>query len=461
MSLNQQDDTGDMQQIPLAHPERNTESTGDGLEAAQAGNNEATVRPNSEVTIAFQVHGRRSWQKYDVCIAAVDEGILALTDFETPNPHNYFYRQRGLKTRSFDLYSGILPEIADVTDNSSTGGDADTALRAERRKRLNTGSIRRVKPVSLWSGFVKTDGNGRGTVQFKMPQFNGTLRLMAVAFAGGDYGGTEAYLTVREPIVLTPTFPRFLAGGDKVRIPVTLFNGTGADGEFTVELQASGDVQLLSASNGNSLQISLEKGSEKSLQTLETENPIDKLSINKKVDVGTEAQLFFDILVQDAIGEANFNLSALGNTETTQLHVKIPLRSVAPPVTKTGQGVVRAGEPIDFIFPSNLIPDSSAFSLTLSPFPNVRFANSLRYLIRYPHGCLEQTTSKVFPLLYFSDLARSVEPMLAAEDSVDHYITSGITKIESMLKSNNRFTYWPRWHLCQSMEQYLCISLSR
>ena len=431
MSLNQKDATGDTKQIPLTSPEAGV---------SQLEDSEVTVLPNSEVTIAFEVHGRRSWQKYDVCIAAVDEGILALTDFQTPNPHNYFYRQRGLKTRAYDLYGGILPEIADITDNSSTGGDGDAALQMQRRKRLNTGSIRRVKPVSLWSGFVKTDGNGRGTVQFKLPQFNGTLRLMAVAFAGGDYGGTEAYLTIREPIVLTPTFPRFLAGGDKVRVPVTLFNGTGADGEFTVELQASGDVQLLSGSEGNPLQISLEEDSEK---PLEIENAVDKLSVDKKVDAGTEAQLFFDILVQDAIGEANFNLSAYGNTESTQLYVKIPLRSVAPPVTQTGQGVVRAGEPIDFIFPSNLIPDSSAFSLTLSPFPNVRFADSLRYLIRYPYGCLEQTTSKVFPLLYFSDLARSVEPMLAAEDSIDHYITSGITKIESMLKSNNRFTYWP------------------
>ena len=436
MSLNQKDAAGDTQKIPLTSPGKDTKSA----EVFQLEDSEVTVLPNSEVTIAFEVHGRRSWQKYDVCIAAVDEGILALTDFQTPNPHNYFYRQRGLKTRAYDLYGGILPEIADITDNSSTGGDGDAALQMQRRKRLNTGSIRRIKPVSLWSGFVKTDGNGRGTVQFKLPQFNGTLRLMAVAFAGGDYGGTEAYLTVREPIVLTPTFPRFLAGGDKVRVPVTLFNGTGADGEFTVELQASGDIQLLSGSQGNPLQISLEEDSEK---PSEIENAVDKLSIDKQVDAGTEAQLFFDILVQDAIGEANFNLSAYGNTETTQLNVKIPLRSVAPPVTKTGQGVVRAGEPIDFIFPSNLIPDSSAFSLTLSPFPNVRFADSLRYLIRYPYGCLEQTTSKVFPLLYFSDLAQSVEPMLAAEDSVDHYITSGITKIESMLKSNDRFTYWP------------------
>lgn len=404
---------------------------------------EVTVLPNSEVAIAFRVHGRRSWQKYDVCIAAVDEGILALTDFKTPNPHGYFYRQRGLKTRSYDLYSGILPEIANVTDNSSTGGDASTTRQAELRKRLSTGSIRRVKPISLWSGFVKTDGNGRGTVQFKIPQFNGTLRLMAVAFAGGDYGGTEAYLTVREPIVLTPTFPRFLAGGDKVRVPVTLFNGTDVEGEFRVELQASGDVRLLSASEVNPLQLSQEDSEKESGSQTPPTNIIDKLSIDKRVNAGAEAQVFFDILVQDAIGEASFNLSAHGNTQTTQLDVKIPLRSAAPPITKTGQGVVRAGEPIDFIFPSNLIPDSSEFNLTLSPFPNIRFADSLRYLIRYPHGCLEQTTSKVFPLLYFSDLARSVEPMLASEDSVDHYITSGITKIESMLKSDDRFAYWP------------------
>ncbi|MDE0465565.1 MAG: alpha-2-macroglobulin [Candidatus Poribacteria bacterium] len=448
MSLEQIDDTGKKKKISLLNPKEDAASADGSLQVSKSENNEVTVRPNSEVTIAFEVHGRRSWQKYDVCIAAVDEGILTLTDFRTPNPHDYFYRQRGLKTRSFDLYSGILPEIAAVTDNSSTGGDG--AMRqAGRQKRLNTGSIRRVKPVSLWSGFVRTDGNGRGTVQFKIPQFNGTLRLMAVAFTGGDYGASEAHLTVREPIVLTPTFPRFLAGGDKIRVPVTLFNGTGEDGEFKVQLQAAGDVQLLSASSESS--ILSRRGEVTSSERVGKPNPYDNqqlktenaLSIDKSVEAGIEAQVFFDILVHDAIGEADFNLSAHGNTETTQLEVKIPLRSVAPPVTKTGQGVVRAGEPVDFILPANLIPDSSEFSLTLSPFPSIKFADSLRYLVRYPHGCLEQTTSKVFPLLYFSDLARSVEPMLAAENSVDYYITSGIIKIESMLKSNNRFSYWP------------------
>ena len=421
MFLSQPDAAGGSVKVPLASDEMHIV---DGESA------EVAVRPNSSVDIAFQVQGRRSWQKYEVCIAAVDEGILSLTDFQTPDPHDYFYQQRGLKTRSFDLYSGILPEIAGLTDNSSTGGDAapDTA----RRKRLNTGSLLRVKPVSLWSGFVQTDGRGRGAVQFKIPQFNGKLRLMAVAFAGADYGTTEAYLTVREPIVLTPTFPRFLVGGDKLRLPVTLFNGTDAAAEFTVKLQTEGPVQLLSATAES--------------DTSQLQAPaVGEMSQTRllSVDAGAEAQAFFDIRVHDAIGEVAFNLSAHGNAETTEMDVKLPLRSTAPPITTTGQGVVTAGKPVDFIFPANLIPTSSEFSLTLSPFPHIVFADSLRYLVRYPYGCLEQTTSRVFPLLYFRDLARSVEPMLADDDLVDHYITSGITKLESMLTAGKHFAYWP------------------
>ena len=437
MSLKQTDEAGNTEEVPLFR-DNNSQI----FQPLEADRNEAVVRPNSEINITFQVHGRRSWQKYDVCIAGVDEGILTLTDFQTPNPHDFFYQQRGLKTRSFDLYGGILPEIADVTDNSSTGGDA-ALTRQLGRKRLDTSSIRRVKPVSLWSGFVKTDGNGRGTIQFKIPQFNGTLRLMAVAFAGADYGATEAYLTVLDPIVLTPTFPRFLTGGDKIRVPVTLFNGTGTDAEFTVKLQAAGNLQLLAASDTNMPETQPQNTTVRTPGLSNIETPSDKLSIDKNVEAGAETQVFFDIRVHDAIGEANFNLSAEGNAETTTIEVKLPIRSVAPPVTKTGHGVVRAGTPVDFILPANLIADSSDFSLILSPFPNIAFADSLRYLVRYPHGCLEQTTSKIFPLLYFSDLARSVEPMLAAEDSVDYYITAGITKLESMLMSNNQFSYWP------------------
>lgn len=364
------------------------------------------ARPNREVEIPFEVEGARG-QQFDVCIAAVDEGILALTGFQTPQPHDYFYRQRGLATRTFDVYGAILPELR-------TGGDSQVAERA-RVRRLSTASVMRVKPVSLWTGMVKTDARGRGTARFTLPQFNGTLRLMAVAFAGPAYGAAEASLRVREPIVLTPTFPRFLAGGDKVRIPVTLANGTGADGTFKVKLTARGAVQLL------------ESGEQQ-----------------VSVAAGTEGHVMFEARAHDAIGSVLFNLAAAGNSERTQLEVTLPLRAATPPVTQTGQGIVRAGTPGDFVFPANLLAESSEFSLTLSPFPAVRFAESLRYLIGYPYGCVEQTTSRVFPLLYFSELVETVEPSLLSQaGSVEHFIQSGITKLEGMLMPNRQFSYWP------------------
>lgn len=363
------------------------------------------ARPNREVEIPFQVKGAR--RQFDVCIAAVDEGILALTGFQTPQPHDYFYRQRGLETRTFDVYGAILPELR-------TGGDSPAEERG-RVRRLSTASVMRVKPVSLWTGTMKTDARGRGTARFTLPQFNGTLRLMAVAYAGAAYGAAEASLRVREPIVLTPTFPRFLAGGDKIRIPVTLANGTGTDGTFTLKLTASGAVQLL---DSGEQQVS--------------------------VEAGTEEHVMFEARAHDAIGSVLFNLSATGNGVTTHQKVTLPLRSATPPVTQTGQGVVHADTPVDFIFPANLLAESSEFSLTLSPFPAVQFAESLRYLIGYPYGCVEQTTSRVFPLLYFSELVETVEPSLISQSgSVEAFVQAGITKLEGMLMPNRQFSYWP------------------
>ena len=413
------------------------------------------VRPNREVEIAFRVRGAR-YQQFDVCMAAVDESILALTDFQTPRPHDYFYRHRGLATRTFDVYGVLLPEL--FFSHSRGVRREDRLMNVSLRNRKKEQDVQDVQDVQdgrglkveivndnfglrrgmlldkpsyanamrltemRWAGIVRTDARGRGTVRFRLPQFNGTLRLMAVAFAGAKYGSAEASFRVREPIVLTPTFPRFLAGGDKIRVPVTLSNGTGADGTFTVQLTANGAVELLGS---------------------------DGAGVEHEVTVasGDEGHVSFEVRAHDAIDTVVFNLSASGNAETTQQEVTLPLRSATPPITQIGQGVVRAGAPVDFVFPSNLFAESSEFSLTLSPFPAVKFAESLRYLIGYPYGCVEQTTSRVFPLLYFSELAAVVEPTLSMstgqDGSVDDFIRAGITRLESMLHASHHFAYWP------------------
>ena len=382
------------------------------------------IRPNSDVNVKFRVRGRQSAFSH-VTIAAVDEGILQLTDFQAPDPHRYFYRQRGLKTRAYDLYSAILPEIDAVLGDSSPGGDA-ASLANGRGKRLNTASVMRVKPVSLWSGILRTDRYGRGTASFHIPQFNGTLRLMAVAFSNEYYGSAEKFTVVREPVVLTPTFPRFLSGGDHIQFPISVHNGTGKDGKFDVEIQATGDVQFFSSGPV-------------------AEGEVQEHLVKKQVQIaaGGEEQLIFELLAHDSIGKATFKLSAAGNDESTQLTVQLPLRSAAPPVTETGHGTVSVGNAADFVLPSNFIAESSEFALTVSPFPAIEFAGGIRYLLKYPYGCLEQTTSKVFPLLYYSDVARVVDPELASDDRIDHYITAGINKLEGMLTPQQHFSYWP------------------
>ncbi len=382
------------------------------------------IRPNSDVTVKFRVRGRQSAYSH-VTIAAVDEGILQLTNFQSPNPHSYFYRQRGLKTRAYDLYSAILPEIETVMADSSTGGDGARSLSA-RAKRLNTASVMRVKPVSLWSGIIRTNQYGRGTASFHIPQFNGSLRLMAVAFSGGYYGSTDANIKVREPIVLTPTFPRFLSGGDRIQFPISVHNGTGRDGEFRVALQVDGNIQFLP------------RNTEAEFQEKE-----DLAISQTQIASGSEEQLLFELVAHDSIDKATFTITASGNDESSQMTIELPLRSAAPPVTETGNGVISTENPADFVFPSNLIPESSEFTLTVSPFPAIEFSGGISYLLKYPYGCIEQTTSKVFPLLYFSDVAGTVDPELSSDERVDYYINSGISRLESMFTTQNYFAYWP------------------
>ena len=314
-------------------------------------------RPNQELEVVVRVEGPSTPNReiYYLTVAAVDEGILQLTNFQTPDAHGFFFRQRGLTTNTLDLYSAVLPEVESASGNSSTGGG--DGVNAARKKRLSTVSVTRVKPVSLWSGIVTTDNMGTSAVQFNVPQFNGTLRLMAVVFAGDRFGKAQKSVIVRDPIVLTPTFPRFVSGGDRFTVPVSVFNGTVEDGDFEIMLSREGAVEIL----GDSMQ-------------------------SIRLNTGEERQVFFELATQDAMGKLTFNLSAKGNRESTQMVTSLPLRPATPPVTQTGYGVVKAGREADFTFPSNYIAGTEEFGLTLSSFPAVKFAGGISYLLRYPYG---------------------------------------------------------------------------
>jgi len=365
------------------------------------------IRPQKTLTVDFKISGRSAGQPY-ITIAAVDEGILQLTDFQSPDAHGYFFGKKRLAVETHDIYSLVLPEIESTL--SSAAGDVE----AGRKRRITPVSVTRVKPVAFWSGMVKADKKGQGRVNFDIPQFNGTLRIMAVAFAEDKFGSASQKIFVREPIVLTPTFPRFLASGDQFVVPVNVYNGTGEANNFEIKLNTKGPVNL-------------------------TDSETKKIDIPK----GKEGQISFQLQVEKTMGKLEFYLTAQGGGEKTEMKVDVPLRPPVPFITLSGRGAVVQGKPVTFTLPSDWIEGTADFSIAISSFPAVKFTNSLQYLLRYPHGCIEQTTSQLFPLLYFDDLAKVAEPELFKKNSADYYIEEGITKLENLQLPSGAFSYWP------------------
>lgn len=390
------------------------------------------IRPNKTLEVAINVQDITDEEVY-VTLTAVDEGILQLTNYLTPNPYRFFYGKKKLDVESFDLYNLILPEAEKVIDPSSPGGGYAETIAKEN---LNPISVNRVKPVSLYSGIVKLDETNSATIELDVPQFNGSLRLMAIASAGANFGSQQKKVLVRDPIVITSTYPRFAAGRDKFQVPVAVYNGTGRQGEFTIKLKIDGPVRIIDQSE-NSHKIFV--------QNIYLANEEEKM-------------VYFDLEALNTSGKVKFQLEVNGNGEISKEETEIAVRPSVPRTRQTSGGKI-SGESIseenvseenvskekivDLNFDDNWLKGTGNYQLTISPFPVVQFSGSLKYLLNYPYGCAEQTTSRLFPLLFFDQLAANAEPDLFSDESADYYIREGLFKLQTMQLDDGSFAYWP------------------
>lgn len=365
-----------------------------------------TIRSNAPLQVDFQIEGAKG--KGQWTLAAVDEGILQITGYETPNPLDYFFTKRRLEVSTYDIYADLLPELQGTGIPLKVGGDEG------RLKSLNPVSVRRVKPVALWSGLVETDEKGHGQVTVQVPEFNGKLRLMAIASQKENFGSTDASVVVRDPVVITPQIPRFLAPGDEIAVPVAVYNGTGAAGKAKVTLEVTGDLKIL---NGN-------------VQTADI--PKEK-----------EQYVEFRVKAGPKIGKTEFVFRARIGAEGAESHTEVPLRPVAPSLTVSGSGTLKPGVPAVIDLPGRFMAGYHKAFVEFSSLPQLEWMGSLQYLLQYPHGCVEQVTSKIFPLLYFKDLAVRSFPEFFQDTSIDYFVTEGISRIEALQRKDSGFSYWP------------------
>jgi uncharacterized protein YfaS (alpha-2-macroglobulin family) len=345
----------------------------------------------------------------ELTVAAVDEGILQMTDYVSPDPFAWYFQKRALEVSTYDLYAEIFPELSARV--SSFGGDAAFMM----GKRANPLTNKRVKPLAIWSGILKADSRGEVSFKLNIPQFSGAVRVMAVAYNQSKFAAAEKSIKIADNIVISSGIPRFLSPNDQLKCPVTLTNTTEKPLNVTLSVTTSGPVK---PGVNTTRTLLIPSRSEKSVV-------IDLIALNR---IGTAK-----IVVEAAAGGKKYS-------ELTDLTVR-----PAAGLTKISRsGSVRAGGTVIINTNDKFIPSTVSSSLLVSKSPMIAFASDLQQLLKYPYGCMEQTISAAFPLLYYGDL---VKLQFTGSKGLPFVPTDGINlalhKIDAQQIYNGGISLWP------------------
>ncbi len=343
-----------------------------------------------------------------VTLAAVDNGVLQVSDFKTPDPYNFFYATKALEVNGYDLYPLLFPELR--ARLSSTGGDGELDM----AKRTNPMPAKRIRIVSYWSGIAQANGSGEASFEFDIPQFSGEVRLMAVAYKDEKFGSRESAITVADPLVLSTALPRFLSPKDTVTVPVIITNTTDKTGSATATLNVSGPLQVVGS---NKQSVSLTANSE-----------------NRAV---------FQVVAAPSVNTGKLTVDVQGLGEKFSDETEISVRPASPLQVVTGSGVITGGNGQQLTIPTNdFLPGSTDYQLVVSRSPALELGKQLRYLVGYPYGCTEQTVSTAFPQLYYGDLAEQMQLQKDARSSANWNVLEAIRKIKLRQLYTGSITLW-------------------
>lgn len=366
---------------------------------------------NTSQTIKVKV----SESNAEVVLSVVDEGILQIKNFQNPNPLEYFFQKRALEVEAYDLYPRLFPELK--PNKSSVGGGGEAMM--EQAVKTNTNNPlanKRVKLTTFWSGILQTNSSGEASYTIQIPQFSGSLRIMAIAYKGSRFGGNAKSMIVTDPIVITSGIPRFLAPNDEVLIPATFANTTTQTLTGTAQISVGEGLQII----GNS-QVSL------------------------SIDAHGENQAFFKVRATDFVGSTQITISFASQNRKFEEKTDIAVRSAVPLQKKVSFGTLQAGNQ-GMSLQHSFIPSTAKATLLLSKSPMAEFSDNLDYLLAYPYGCVEQTISTAFPQLYLAELSRKLKKSdkYAGSSATEsrYYVQEAIMRLQTMQMFNGALSYW-------------------
>ena len=357
------------------------------------------IRPEQNTTISVSESNGKAMT---YVIALVDDGLLDLTHFKTPDPHQYFYAKEALGVKSWDVYDYVIGAWSGELERILTiGGDAEAE--ASKTRKAN-----RFKPIVCFMGPFTTNGSSQSH-SFTLPPYMGSVRAMVIAANNGAYGMAEKTVKVKKPLMILATLPRVLGPTEEFKIPITVFATENTIKNVSLTLQSNPFIQTAGTQTISFTQTG-------------------------------EQTVYFNAKVGSNIGIGKIKVIATSGKEQAIYETEIDVRNPNPIVTQVTEATLQPGQ--TYTAAVAIIGDgkSSKATLEVSSIPAINLQKRLSYLINYPHGCIEQTTSAVFPQLVLSQLMDLSEERKRA---IDINIRTAISKIQNFQQNDGGFSYWP------------------
>lgn len=361
------------------------------------------LRPEQKATLKIS---EKNGKQMTYTVAIVDEGLLDLTRFKTPNAWDKFYSKQALGVKTWDVYDDVIGAYGGkINQIFSIGGDED--LGGGKAKKAN-----RFKPVVIYLGPFKLEKGETKSHAFEMPNYVGSVRTMVVAgdITANAYGSTEKTTPVRSPLMVLASVPRKISPNEKITLPVTVFAMEKNVKNVTVQVKTNNGIRIL----------------ESTKQQLNFSSPDEKM-------------VYFNLEVGDVTGIGKIEVVATSGSEKASFPVEVDIVNPNPESTDFVDMVLEPNTTKSITWETFGVVGTNNARVEISSFPTIDFNRRLKYLIQYPHGCVEQTTSSVFPQLYLADVVAIDE---ARKQKIQYNVNQGIQRLGRFQVSNGGLAYW-------------------
>jgi uncharacterized protein YfaS (alpha-2-macroglobulin family) len=364
------------------------------------------MRPRGPMAIPVTIDNLQAGEQAYVTVAAVDLGILNLTNFQPPAPDDWYFGQRKLGVEIRDLYGLLIDRMEGIPGTVRSGGDGG-AVRLQAPPPTQ-------KLIAFYSGIQEVGADGKVSVTFDLPDFNGTVRVMTIAWTKTAVGHAVKDVIVRDPVVVTASIPRFMATGDSSRLLVEINNVAGPAGDYRLAINADAGIGVAATDVTRAV----------------------PLSANERTTVIVP-------ITAAAVGDHQVTVTLTGPDGTAfPQDLMLGVRPPGLPVTRRNIVALNAGGTLTVNADAlaEFVPGTASVALSVGGASRLDVAGILAALDRYPYGCAEQLTSRALPLVYLDDVAISVG--IASDAAVHERVQTAIAGVLAKQSASGAFGLW-------------------